>query len=73
MGSAHDSCDKVEAPALSKGFDVLGACHRRTLFTLGKLAVLVSGLTGRRSRLSPVPSDLRRAAAANRAGNPGSA
>jgi hypothetical protein len=73
MSSTHDSCDKVEVPASSKGFDVLGACHWRTLFTLGKLAALVSGLNGRRSRLSPVPFDLRRAAAANRACNPGSA
>ncbi|HEX6708446.1 MAG TPA: hemerythrin domain-containing protein [Albitalea sp.] len=33
-----------DAPAQLDGFDVLDACHRQTLFTLGKLAALVKRL-----------------------------
>jgi hemerythrin-like domain-containing protein len=33
-----------DAPAQLDGFDVLDACHRQTLFTLGKLAALVTRL-----------------------------
>lgn len=35
----------VCAPTLLDGFDVLDACHRQTLFMLGKLAALVTRLT----------------------------
>ena len=31
----------------SDGFDILDACHRQTIFTLGKLAALVSALKSR--------------------------
>ena len=44
MSSTHDSFDPPEPSATLDGFDVLDACHRQTLFTLGKLAALVSRL-----------------------------
>ena len=37
----------AEAPASLDGFDVLDACHRQTLFTLGKLAALIARLDKR--------------------------
>jgi hemerythrin-like domain-containing protein len=36
--------DPPDPPAVVDGFDVLDACHRQTLFTLGKLTALVARL-----------------------------
>jgi len=36
-----------EAPQTVDGFDVLDACHRQTLFTLGKLSALIARLKTR--------------------------
>ena len=36
--------DPPDPPATVDGFDVLDACHRQTLFTLGKLTALVARL-----------------------------
>ena len=44
MTSSHDSSDSSDAPVSLDGFDVLDACHRQTVFTLGKLAALVTRL-----------------------------
>jgi len=38
--------DTAHAPQAIDGFDVLDACHRQTLFALGKLAALVARLRG---------------------------
>ena len=47
MSSTPDSSDLPGAPASPDSFDVLDVCHRQTIFTLGKLAALVSALTSR--------------------------
>jgi iron-sulfur cluster repair protein YtfE (RIC family) len=44
MTSTDDPLDGATAPAVRDGFDVLDACHIQTVFTLGKLAALVSRL-----------------------------
>jgi iron-sulfur cluster repair protein YtfE (RIC family) len=46
MSSTHGSSNQHHVPAPDDGFDVLDACHRQTLFTLGKLAALISRLKG---------------------------
>lgn len=45
MNSIHDSTSTSDAPATIHGFDVLDACHRQTLFALGKLSALISRLS----------------------------
>lgn len=47
MSSMRDSFDRSEGRAFLDGFDVLDACHRQTLFTLGKLAALITRLKSR--------------------------
>ena len=47
MSATHGSSSQRDAPAPDGGFDVLDACHRQTLFTLGKLAALVARLKRR--------------------------
>ena len=42
--TTHASSDPAAAAATRDGFDILDACHRQTVFTLGKLAALVSRL-----------------------------
>jgi hemerythrin-like domain-containing protein len=44
MTSRDDSSHEPNAAATLDGFDVLDACHRQTVFTLGKLAALISRL-----------------------------
>lgn len=44
MTSTDDLPDDALSPAVRDGFDVLDACHIQTVFTLGKLAALVSRL-----------------------------
>jgi hemerythrin-like domain-containing protein len=44
MTSTDDLLNAAKAPAVRDAFDVLDACHIQTLFTLGKLAALVSHL-----------------------------
>ncbi|HUG22095.1 hemerythrin domain-containing protein [Piscinibacter sp.] len=44
MSPTHDSLERPKAPTTVDGFDVLDACHRQTLFKLGKLTALVSRL-----------------------------
>lgn len=46
MNLKHESTDKVEAPAPTDGFEVLDACHRQMLVTLGQLSALVTSLDG---------------------------
>lgn len=45
MTKATETFDPDTPIQTKDGFDVLDACHRQTLFTLGKLAALVSRLT----------------------------
>ena len=45
MNASHETSDNTAAMATRDGFDVLDACHRQTLFTLGKLAALVTRLS----------------------------
>jgi len=40
----HRPSEQTQPPPTLDGFDVLDACHRQTLFALGKLAALVSRL-----------------------------
>lgn len=40
----HDTTPEATAPPTGDGFEVLDACHIRTVFTLGKLTALVSRL-----------------------------
>ena len=47
MSSTHDELVPPEPAALVDGFDVLDVCHRQTIFTLGKLAALISALQTR--------------------------
>ena len=47
MSSTDAPSSRGDPPAPDNGFDVLDACHRQTLFTLGKLAALVTRLKGR--------------------------
>jgi hemerythrin-like domain-containing protein len=47
MTPQQDPFVPPEAPTTLDGFDVLDACHRHTLFTLGKLAALVARLKHR--------------------------
>jgi hemerythrin-like domain-containing protein len=44
MGAPNDPPDMADAPVTLDGFDVLDACHRQTLFALGKLAALITRL-----------------------------
>jgi iron-sulfur cluster repair protein YtfE (RIC family) len=44
MTSTGALSDEASARAVQDGFDVLDACHIQTVFTLGKLAALVSHL-----------------------------
>jgi hemerythrin-like domain-containing protein len=44
MSMKRGSFDKPEVAIPDDGFEVLDACHRQTLATLGKLSALVSGL-----------------------------
>jgi hemerythrin-like domain-containing protein len=44
MTSTDDVLNKAKSPPVIDGFEVLDACHVQTLFTLGKLAALVSRL-----------------------------
>ena len=44
MSSTHTSAGPKPPLQFADGFDVLDACHRQTVFTLGKLAALVSRL-----------------------------
>ena len=44
MSSTHDELVPPDPAAPGDGFDVLDVCHRQTIFTLGKLAALVSAL-----------------------------
>lgn len=46
MTPTQDPFVLPETPTSLEGFDVLDACHRQTLFALGKLAALVSRLKG---------------------------
>ena len=45
MSTTHSPLDTAQGSAQIDGFDVLDACHRQTLFMLGKLAALVTRLT----------------------------
>jgi hemerythrin-like domain-containing protein len=45
MSSTNTALDSAKSPTSLDGFDVLDVCHRQTLFTLGKLAALISRLT----------------------------
>jgi hemerythrin-like domain-containing protein len=45
MSSTHDAPDPPDKATLPDGFDVLDACHRQTVFTLGKLSALISRLS----------------------------
>jgi len=45
MTTTQDTSALSQAPTSLDGFDVLDACHRQTLFALGKLAALVTRLT----------------------------
>ena len=47
MISTRDELVPPEPAALGDGFDVLDVCHRQTIFTLGKLAALISALQRR--------------------------
>jgi hypothetical protein len=44
MSPRDDSSHEPNPAVTLDGFDVLDACHRQTVFTLGKLAALVSRL-----------------------------
>ena len=44
MTSTRNKPVSPERAALGDGFDVLDVCHRQTIFTLGKLAALISAL-----------------------------
>jgi len=46
MTPVQDPLEQQE-PVTVDGFDVLDACHRQTIFTLGKLAALISRLKSR--------------------------
>jgi hemerythrin-like domain-containing protein len=46
MTPVQDPFEQQE-PVTVDGFDVLDACHRQTIFTLGKLAALISRLKSR--------------------------
>ena len=47
MSSKREELVSSEPPALGDGFDVLDVCHRQTIFTLGKMAALVTALQNR--------------------------
>lgn len=47
MNSTRDEPVSPEPATPDDGFDVLDVCHRQTIFTLGKLAALVSALQSR--------------------------
>lgn len=47
MTSTRNKPVLPERAALGDGFDVLDVCHRQTIFTLGKLAALISALQRR--------------------------
>jgi iron-sulfur cluster repair protein YtfE (RIC family) len=44
MTATSHPVEPIDTPATVDGFDVLDACHRQIVFTLGKLAALVSRL-----------------------------